>query len=55
MVTFSFVLNVPLVVVVLLGGPCVGTTPYGKLVVLIIVPVLPGSHNAINALSKGTF
>ena len=27
MITFSLVLNVPFVVVVLLGGPCRGTTP----------------------------
>ena len=55
MMTFSLVLNVPFVVVVLLGGPCLGTTPYGKLVVLIIVVVLPESHKATSVLSRGTF
>ena len=48
-------MNVTFVVFVLLGCPCVGATPNGKHVVLIIVVVLPESHNATSVLSRGTF
>ena len=54
MITFSLVLNVPFVVVVRLVGPCMGATPKGKHVVLIIVVVLPESHRATSVLSRGT-
>ena len=53
MITISLVLNVPLVVVVLLGGPFMGCTPKGKLSLLIIVVVAPESHRATSGFFRG--